>query len=290
MELDDVYDDVIFYILEYLTDQEKIIFFSVNKKFNKFKYEIYFYTEYDYDKIKNLPYYNRFKQIKFTGTENIPIETTNLIFHSPILNYVPLTKDTIPKNVKRLKFGPFFNLPLNDCIHDGITHVKFGKMFNQPIIGQIPKSVVCLKLNDAYTHSIKHSIPQNIIYFKILCNFNFNTNDIPKTIKKLSLINYFSSYGSIPNNITYLKLNYYCEIKPDNIPYSVTHIKFGKYFQGSVGKAIPNSVKYMIFKGDKIEINKIITQNVICIKLSQKLYDKYKNDIPTNIKIKIISN
>ncbi|AQN68621.1 FNIp repeat-containing protein [Saudi moumouvirus] len=77
--LDILNHDTILCILDYLPDKDKIILCSSNKHLREYLCNIKLNGLYNYNKIKDLPYYSRFKNIKYeTLNKNKPNSVTHL--------------------------------------------------------------------------------------------------------------------------------------------------------------------------------------------------------------------
>ncbi|AGD93010.1 putative F-box and FNIP repeat-containing protein [Megavirus lba] len=134
--------DVILYIFDYLSDKEKLNLCLVNKNLRQYINNIYFGGTYDYNKIKCLYYYSRFKNITYkTNTRNIPKEITHLTFKK---NFNQNIQDSIPNSVKYLTFGKYYNQPIID-ISNSVIYLKFGYYFNQKI-----KNILQIMMNYHY--------------------------------------------------------------------------------------------------------------------------------------------
>ena len=61
--LESFYKDIIVHILSYLTDDEKLIFMSVNKSMNSYKFIVKYDRVYDYEEIKGLSFLSKNKRL-----------------------------------------------------------------------------------------------------------------------------------------------------------------------------------------------------------------------------------
>jgi hypothetical protein len=113
------------------------------------------------------------KNLKDTFFMSLYEDFKNFIYHSNINynnNKIRTNKETIsyiPNSVTHLTFGYYFNQNIKGCIPNSVTHLTFGWRFNQ---------------------DIKDCIPDSVIYLKIPGNRNIDLSDIPKTVKKLQII------------------------------------------------------------------------------------------------------
>nr|AEX62220.1 putative F-box and FNIP repeat-containing protein [Moumouvirus Monve] len=80
MTLSIINDDIIMYIMNYLSDRDKIIFSSVNRFMRFFLDKLYYTEPHHYDVIKKLHYLERFKRIIYRfDNKSIPSIITDLI-------------------------------------------------------------------------------------------------------------------------------------------------------------------------------------------------------------------
>ncbi len=98
--IDLFYDDIILYLLRFLTNIDKINLCSINKKLSSFRNNIVFDDVYDYYNIIKIPF------VKFKGI-----------------------KYYIPNNIKEITFGENFNQDIIECIPNGLTHLIFWRKF-----------------------------------------------------------------------------------------------------------------------------------------------------------------
>ena len=76
-----LHKDIIVYLLSFLSDHEKLIFMSVNKSMNSYKFIIKYDQIHDYEKIKSLSFYKNFNKIKYQANSNkIPLGVTHFDF------------------------------------------------------------------------------------------------------------------------------------------------------------------------------------------------------------------
>ncbi|AVG45964.1 F-box and FNIP repeat-containing [Acanthamoeba polyphaga mimivirus] len=178
-------DDVIMCILEYLNDIDKMNFLSVDLRLHSFVNHIWFNGIYDYKLIRELPYLDRFKHIKYeTNIINIPKCITHLIFG---LFFNQSIKGCIPNSVTHLTFGDNFNQNIENCIPNSVTHLTFGWYFNQNIKDCIPNNVSHLKFGWKFNQDIKDCIPNSVTHLKFGYSFNQNKDCIPDSVTHLTL-------------------------------------------------------------------------------------------------------
>lgn len=163
----------------------------------------------DYDQSKQGAIHFGVTHLTFGGniecitTDCIPTSVVNLII---VGNINPINmKNVIPASVTHLEFGIWFNQSIKGYIPNSVTHLKFGKYFDQSIDNCIPSSISHLKLN--------------------------SNNDIPKTIRYLSLGPHFNI-----SILTQMKLK------------RITHLKLDMLYNPDIVKIIPKNIKYLRFK------------------------------------------
>ncbi|AQN68772.1 FNIp repeat-containing protein [Saudi moumouvirus] len=181
--------DVLLKIFDYLSDKDKICLCSANTDLRQFIYNIKFCGIYNYNKIKDLSYYSRFKYIKYkANNKHIPNSIT-------LSAQRQVREKVLPSRLTHLTFVDDFNQSIKGCIPNSVTlsscvfnehslrvfknspeeqvrekvlpsrltHLTFGREFNQSIKGCIPNSVTHLTLSKSlYEKNIKY-INRNII-------------------------------------------------------------------------------------------------------------------------------
>src|SRR5579872_4878071 len=114
--------DTIIYVVSFLKTNDKIKFLSLSKDLHLLKDKIYFDELITYTKkINYLWYFDRF---------------TNIIIYD--------ITQKLPKSVKHITFGNYFNQDIRDYIPHSVTHLYFKDDFNKDIKGCIPNSVTHL--------------------------------------------------------------------------------------------------------------------------------------------------
>ncbi|BCS83615.1 putative F-box and FNIP repeat-containing protein [Cotonvirus japonicus] len=132
--MDILYDDIILCICKYLTSKEIIYFLSINKTLNVLKNHVYYDETCDYNSIKNLEYYSRFRKI---------------------IN-VPHIND-VSENVTYVCFSETFNDSIKDKLGKNISCIGFPKNYDKNVYESIPLSVkhICYSdcvHRDRYNH------------------------------------------------------------------------------------------------------------------------------------------
>src|SRR5579872_6166270 len=119
-------DDIIAYIMTFLTDIEKIKFLSLEKRLHMLKNKVQYNSLVHNDVICNLVYYDMFTNVR--------------------INRLNSKCNRFPKYITHLTFGDTFNNDITGLISNSIiariTHLTFGAAFDQDIKGCIPTSVI----------------------------------------------------------------------------------------------------------------------------------------------------
>src|SRR5579872_5262412 len=119
--MNDIIDDIIIYITNYLDDESKIMFLSVTNQLHSLKNKIYYDEEVMVSDIHNLLYYDRFRNVMVENAYKLPKSVTHVT-----LTYY------------------FKDDDIEGLIPDSVTHLTFSHHFNRSIEGCIPKSVTQL--------------------------------------------------------------------------------------------------------------------------------------------------
>ncbi|AGC02423.1 hypothetical protein H012_gp025 [Acanthamoeba polyphaga moumouvirus] len=209
LTIDNLCDDIILYICKFLTSKEIIYFLSMNKFFNEFKNFIYYDEICDYELIKNLEYYPRFRKII-----NVP------------------DIDNISENIIYLCFNEKFNGTIKDKISKNIKHLGFPRNYDRNIYEHIPPNKINIYFSDNI--NITRKIPAwkvnylscNVVnqasYYnpnlKDACDFMINNNDTISIFNNQNhIIVTCDLYGNaIPINNSNISLNNK-NINKDNI-------------------------------------------------------------------------
>ncbi|AQN68750.1 hypothetical protein [Saudi moumouvirus] len=114
-------DDIIMYIMNYLSDRDKIIFGSINRHMRFFLDKLYYTEPHHYEVIKNLNYLTRFKRIIYKfDNKPIPVIITDLIIKCSVIKNIIIPSHIIQVIVCR-------------CLYDKIRHHKTNIVVNNKI-------------------------------------------------------------------------------------------------------------------------------------------------------------
>ncbi len=111
----------------------------------------------------------------------------------------PIDQGVFPKNLIKLTFGLYFNQSLNQGILPILLYyLVLGSYFNQPMDARtLPQNLQHLEMSSRYTHSLISILPNlvsftlsNNYYNKSLKHLKLMPGLIPKTVKKLKLLDY----------------------------------------------------------------------------------------------------
>lgn len=122
----------------FLNDKDKIRFLISCKKFIHLLHVTTFNDKiYDYNRIKNISYYHRFKRVGYTTNSLIiPDGITHLFFNEKYNNQI---NRKLPSTIIHIYFGNNFNNKiLKERLPESITHLTFGHNFDQSVQGCIP--------------------------------------------------------------------------------------------------------------------------------------------------------
>ncbi|BCS82656.1 F-box and FNIP repeat-containing protein [Cotonvirus japonicus] len=249
MEFIDLPCDIIMYIRNYLNDCDTVNLLSTNSGLFNLKHEVKLLDVYEYDKVKNSPFYNNIKFIKYKATNlGVPEKITHLTFENnfnePIENKID---DNISKNLISLDLGCNFNHPINEFISKcvNLKDLRVGCWFNQPL-DKLPPGITHLTLGNSYICSLKNVLPNSLTHITFGDNFNESLeNIIPPNIKALKFGFSFNQpiTGVIPNGITHLFFDWMFDQQiTGNIPSSVIHLDTGR---STDTKNLPSSLKYL---------------------------------------------
>lgn len=169
----------------------------------------------------------------------------------------------LPKSLKRLTFGWYFNRPLGDSLPKSLTHLTFGSHFNKPLGNSLPKSLIYLVFGYSFnqefygTPHIKHlrfpsgfnqpvnlvKIPDSVTELIIPC---IMIKCIPRSVINLIIIGSGNCDGDIPFGVRQLKIyNSIADISKLNIPDSVTCLEFNSVMPLDISGKIPLSVTHL---------------------------------------------
>uniref|UniRef100_A0A6C0C967 FNIP repeat-containing protein n=1 Tax=viral metagenome TaxID=1070528 RepID=A0A6C0C967_9ZZZZ len=269
--------DVVCYLCEYLDDYQKIHFFSICKRMNKFKKDVSFDQKIQIKKIISLSYFNNFKNIIALTNTIYPNNVVNLtipfnefdgnmmpktLTHLRLIGSYQTFLTPIPSSVTHLSFGDHFNQPIK-CIPSSVTHLAFGRDFNRSINGCIPDSVTYLTFGRNFNQSIKGCIPLLIKHINFGKYFDQPIdNCLSESLTHLKFGTLFSQpiENHIPHSVTHLRLGYYQKHQIDGIPSTVIHLTLACNFFDDDESAqwkniVPKNIKNLvIWYFDKINI------------------------------------
>ncbi|QTF49327.1 FNIP repeat-containing protein [Acanthamoeba polyphaga mimivirus] len=267
--------DVIVYMMDYLSDIDKINFLKTCSSFYNHRFCVKFNDFHSFDKIRDLDYSENFKRIVFTKTKNnVKSFTLNNSY------------DRIPIDAKHLVIGKLFKLSLKNIIPRGITHLTIEEEYGSEINpGEIPDTVTYLNIKSRNILVKKGAIPDSVTHLY------FGSDYLSKDI--------------IPKNVVYLRFGDFseCEIGQrlvetrqvngitvtttrieSYIPESVAclHLEFSMS-DNSLGEQI---IETQEINGEKISTTKIVSyipKNVTCLTIFNDVYKNTFNFIPKNV-------
>ncbi|AGF85767.1 FNIP repeat-containing protein [Moumouvirus goulette] len=312
--------DEIIHILNFLEDNLKMRLLKSCKMIYELREKINYTNCYDYNDVQKLPFYKKFKNVKFevtTGCVSIP-EGVNILIFDDDFNE-PLTFN-LPERITCIKFGKKFNQFIKPgVIPNNVTSLNFGNEFNQPLEqGCIPNSVIFLELGDRFNHPIKPGvIPNNVTslifgsYFNqpleqgcipnsvINLKFGFDFDQpLQKEIIPSNLIDLCLGYsfihpikdGILPPSVKRLTISsLYREPLVDYIPDNITHLTI-HYYEPEMGR-IPINITDLRFAFNTwVPLDVILPKNLKNLILTQDMYERNKVHIPPNVNVIIGRN
>ncbi|AEJ34654.1 hypothetical protein [Acanthamoeba castellanii mimivirus] len=272
--------DVIVYMMDYLSDIDKINFLKTCSSFYNHRFCVKFNDFHSFDKIRDLDYSENFKRIVFTKTKNnVKSFTLNNSY------------DRIPIDAKHLIIGKLFKLSLENIIPRGITHLtieeEYGSEINPGIINpeEIPDIVTYLNIKSRNIFIKKGAIPDSVTHLY------FGSDYLSKDI--------------IPKNVVYLRFGDFsrCVIGQRLVEtrqvndITVTTTRIESYIPESVaclhlGFSMSNKclgeriIETQEMDGEKINTTKIVSyipKNVTCLTIFNEVYKNTFDFIPKNV-------
>ncbi|AHA45579.1 putative F-box and FNIP repeat-containing protein [Hirudovirus strain Sangsue] len=258
---------IILYILEFLSDSDKIRFMSTCKSIYTFRSHVTYNNFYVYDTVNHLSFVDKFKKLI-----HLKFFDENQINYGPIF-IVKSIRDIIPPYIKCIVFDDSFDEDITDFIPEGIVCIIFGTHFNKPIQKILPSSITHIIFGYMFNQSIKDILPHGLIELTLGYNFNQSINDIPNTITKLMFDSEFipEIHGKIPNSINCLGFDgYHGQIQKKDIPNNINHLIIGTGYHSNMCLVIEDC------------ISKIITENITHLTLGWN-FDGMIFNIPNGV-------
>jgi hypothetical protein len=244
--------EMIMMIVNYLDIKDAFRLLSCNKTLWSYRSEIIYYHSMYYEKIKHLPFGNRFKGLECDFKHMVPPEYYNKVKYLThydgvvlsefvnlthlIINIDQCAKIKIPPSVYHLTLQG--DGDIKDLIPHHITHLVFGSEFNSSVKEHIPPSVVYLVFGYEFNQSISKSIPGSVIYLEFGYNFNkYAGNCIPKSVRVLKFGDKFnrSMIYTLPPHLIELSLGiHFDQDIQQYIPPSLKKLTLGYNFSHPV--------------------------------------------------------
>lgn len=254
-------EPIVLLICDNLNDMDKLCFISTSRYYRTLLNKIYFNTNLSLEKLKTIPYSNRFKSVEVTGKQikylllmrNLNLSTV-IILCSTNDYFCSDHAEIITKlNIRELIFK-------ND----------FASCSNYKIECKIPETVKILKFfNGIKCSPKKFPSDLNVLFFNQKQNFkkggiislseklthlhNLNYDRyhaaIPKSVISLSLIaTELNNILPLDGSIIYLKLNVTKQIMPNMIPVTVKDLTFSYNYKSKIlPGVIPPNVTHLNF-------------------------------------------
>lgn len=225
MFLEDLPAELFVMITDYLSDGDKLILISCCKNLYNRRYILRFDTQMFLRRVIKYDPRINFTNISIDFRKDfddkmavlLPRFVKRLVI-GDFFNH--RLKIPLPATVRHLKFGAYFNHILNDNIPDSVTHLIFGTNFNQCLIFEdddgaihscLPKYLTHLTFGYAFNQPLIKSMPSTLTHLTF--GFRFNQP---------------------------VELNFF-------FPEGLTHLAFGACFNQPVNSCIPTTVTHLAF-------------------------------------------
>ena len=151
---------------------------------------------------------------------NLPVSLETL----EITNYNKVNDIKVP-------YGCIFKCTVNqNIIPNGITHLIFGEFFNEAIRkNDIPNSLTNLTFGDKFNQEIKENVlPNSIINLTFGKRFNQLLDNLPYSLKSLSLYENKQPLINLPTSLETLEITNYNKANDIKLPYGCILKNLGK--------------------------------------------------------------
>ena len=148
----------------------------------------------------------------------------------------------IPKDKKKIMFGPTFNKKLDD-LSDDVENIILGYKFNIPI-GKLPENLNSIQFGYNFDQPI-NQLPKNLKIIQFGYKFNQLVDNLPDSVEKIGFGKKFNQkITKFPNNLKYIDFGKeYNQIIDCQIPDSLTKVKLPKQYKYSIKKLEENNVE-----------------------------------------------
>jgi len=155
----------------------------------------------------------------------------------------------IPKTVQYLTFSEVFDRELEqDYLPKGLLHLRFGAFFNKPL-QHLPSSLKVLILGDKF-NEITTTWP-NLSTLEFGCYFNKYVKHLPINLKKLTFGWCFNHMITTwPPSLTSLEFGNNFNQPVVDLPSTLKRLIFGKWFNKPLD--LPNQLEYLVL-GEKFQ-------------------------------------
>lgn len=242
-----IYGDLMIFLAQYLNLNSKIKIILTSWQIRKICIRKYLAT------IIN-------KSIVHEEYENMPVGLQKFVFK---LKKVYTTKG-LPNHITHLKFYPFFNDEVDD-LPPNLIYINFNYNFDQPV-NNLPSKLIYLKFGQNYNQPLFIKYLSNLIFLKLGRSYNQSVDDLPDSLKHLTLLNRFVRRVDNLPRLKTLFIHGYFNQKIDNLPETLEKLYLTPDFQQPITK-LPKSIKVI------------------------KMYDHYKYviDHPNEIKFIVVN-
>jgi hypothetical protein len=182
-------------------------------------------------------------------------------------------------------FDNHFNTSINDLslLSLSITRLKFGHYFNSPI-NILPSSLIQIEFGNNFDQTI-NNLPINLEIIIFSNNFNQSIDNLPSSVHRI--IFKYGKFNQIisklPESLKYLRLSDNFNHSIDGlITPSLLFIKFGKYFNQPVNN-LSSSLKRIIFGDDFNHPIDNLPKSVSCFTFGKYFNQSFENIFFTSL-------
>lgn len=176
-----------------------------------------------------------------------------------------------------------YNLP------NSITHLKFGRYFNNPL-NNLPNSITHLILGSDFDQQVNF-LPESLVYLVFGYYFNQTVDQLPNSITDLIFGHWFNQpVDKLPNSIKCLTFGYEFNRMVDKLPRLITHLTFGYNFNQPVNE-LPNLITHLKFNTTFNQSIDSLPGSIVYLYLCGSAFFKSVNNLPMSLRrIELNSN
>ena len=269
------YNDLLFYVSDFLNDKESCHLFNTCKTINELvkKYQRYSIKSVVTDKL-NIPlFYKITKMNTSKHFTNLPKSLIDLTISGSSNESI-----IFPPNIVNLELYGSFNLSKFVLPSNLLTLHISGLRCNLTL----PESVINLSIVNCPEFNTDN-LPTSLKYLFFYGKFNNVIDYLPTNLKHLGLSEDFNqSVNHLPSSLNYLKFGSKFNHSLDYLSCKLTHLILGDDFNKPINY-LPDSIVYLVL-GEKFNHPLPPLPNLKILKIS-KNYNKSLDTIPTTAKI-----